>query len=260
MARATKKQKELTIEEKLTAALVPEDEQPYPVPENWCWVKLKYLYTINPKNIANDDIEAAFVPMEKISAGTNGAFQFDIQPWGKAKKGHTQFADGDVAFAKISPCFENGKSMLVQGLPNGIGGGTTELIVLRQPSVNQKFTYWLITTDDFVQGGSRTYSGTVGQQRISMDYVKEYPIPLPPLPEQQRIVTLIENLFADLDAAKEKLESITGVAKLNETTGLIDTMKKSILARAFRGELGTNNPADESAMELLKRVISENNE
>ncbi len=228
MARAAKKETSLTTEEKLAKALVPEEEQPYPVPENWCWVRLGSLYEINPKNEASDELEAGFVPMEKISAGMCTSFNFDVRPWGKAKKGHVQLANGDVAFAKISPCFENRKSMIVNGLPNGIGAGTTEIIVLRQPSVNNRFTFWLISTDDFIQKGRRTYSGTVGQQRISMDYVRQYPIPLPPLPEQQRIVTFIESLFADLDAAKEKLQTVLdGFAE----------RRAAILHQAFAGEL-----------------------
>ncbi len=228
MARAAKKETPLTTEEKLAKALVPDEEQPYPVPENWCWVRLGSLYEINPKNEASDELEAGFIPMEKISAGMCTSFNFDVRPWGKAKKGHVQLTNGDVAFAKISPCFENRKSMIVSGLPNGIGAGTTEIIVLRQPSVNNRFTFWLISTDDFIQKGRRTYSGTVGQQRISMDYVRQYPIPLPPLPEQQRIVTLIESLFADLDAAKEKLQAVLdGFAE----------RRASLLHQAFTGEL-----------------------
>lgn len=240
MARAAKKEPPLTTEEKMAKALVPEEEQPYPVPGNWCWVRLGSLYEINPKNEANDELEAGFVPMDKISAGMCTSFNFDVQPWLKAKKGHVQFADGDVAFAKISPCFENRKAMIVGGLPNGIGAGTTEIIVLRQPSVNNRFTFWLISTDDFIQKGRRTYSGTVGQQRISMDYVRQYPIPLPPLPEQQRIVTLIESLFADLDAAKDKLQAVLdGFAK----------RRAALLHRAFTGEL-TREWREEQGVDL----------
>ena len=209
-------------------ALVPVEEQPYPVPENWRWVRLGAAYTISPKVIADDNAIAAFVPMEKISPGFEDFFTFEEQPWHKAKKGHTQFADGDVAFAKISPCFENHKSMTINGLPNGIGGGTTELIILRQPNINQKFTYWIINTEGFIKGGCATYSGTVGQQRISMDYVRNYPVPLPPFPEQQRIVDRIESLFAKLDEAKEKAQAVVD--------GFEDR-KAAILHKAFTGEL-----------------------
>jgi len=213
---------------KETDPFVPVEEQPYKIPDNWCWVRLGKLYEINPKITAEDTALASFVPMERIEAGMTGLFSFEILPWGKARKGHTQFADGDVAFAKISPCFENRKSMIVQGLMNGIGGGTTELIILRQANMNQKYTFLLISTEDFISRGRATYSGTVGQQRISMDFVKMYPVPVPPLPEQQRIVSRIESLFAKLDESKEKAQAVVDGFELR---------KSAILHRAFTGEL-----------------------
>lgn len=227
MARGKKKET-MTPEGRLQAALVPEGDQPYKVPENWCWIHLGELYQINPKNLAEDFVDAAFIPMEKIAPGFVNEYSFDVQPWCKAKKGHTQFADGDVAFAKISPCFENRKSMLLNNLPNGIGGGTTELIILRQSHMNQKYTFWFISQEQFIRGGIATYSGTVGQQRISMDYVRTYPIPVPPLAEQQRIVDRIESLFAKLDEAKQKAQ---------DALDSFETRKAAILHKAFIGEL-----------------------
>lgn len=227
MARGKKKES-LTPEERLQAALVPESEQPYKAPKNWCWTRLGQLYQINPKNVADDFTDAAFIPMEKIAAGFVNEYSFEIQPWSKAKKGHTQFADGDVAFAKISPCFENRKSMLLNGLPNGIGGGTTELVILRQAYMHPKYTFWFVSQEQFIRGGVATYSGTVGQQRISMDYVRTYPIPVPPLAEQQRIVDRIESLFAKLDEAKQKAQ---------ESLDSFETRKAAILHKAFTGEL-----------------------
>lgn len=223
-----KKKTALTIEERLQQALVPAEEQPYEVPENWVWVRLGSLYEVNPKNKAADELDAAFIPMEKISAGMLSEYSYETQEWCKAKKGHTQFADGDVAFAKISPCFENRKSMMLNNLPNSIGGGTTELIILRNASINQKYTFWLVSDERFIRGGVQTYSGTVGQQRINMDYVRSYPIPLPPLSEQQRIVERIEELFAKLDEAKERLQ---------EAADSFAVRKAAILHKAFTGEL-----------------------
>lgn len=223
-----KKKTALTIEERLQQALVPAEEQPYEVPENWVWVRIGSLYEVNPKNKADDELDAAFIPMEKISAGMLSEYSYETQKWCKAKKGHTQFADGDVAFAKISPCFENRKSMMLNNLPNSIGGGTTELIILRNASINQKYTFWLVSDERFIRGGVQTYSGTVGQQRINMDYVRSYPIPLPPLSEQQRIVERIEELFAKLDEAKERLQ---------EVVDSFAVRKAAILHKAFTGEL-----------------------
>lgn len=207
---------------------IPAEEAPYALPDGWKWVRLGDLYEVNPKNVAESCIEAAFIPMEKIKPGMVSEFSYEVKPWGIAKKGHTQFADGDVAFAKITPCFENRKSMMLYNLPNGIGAGTTELIVLRQPNVLQKYTFWLINSENFIKGGKNTYSGTVGQQRISMDFVRNYPIPLPPLETQKRIVDRIESLFAKLDEAKEKAQTALDTFELR---------KSAILHKAFTGQL-----------------------
>lgn len=207
---------------------IPVAEQPYPLPTGWKWVRLGDLYQINPKMTAHDDTLVSFVPMEKISPGMTGSFTFEARPWGKVKKGYTQFANGDVAFAKISPCFENGKSMLVQDLKNGIGAGTTELVIIRQPSISQKYTFYIISNDDFIRRGVQTYSGTVGQQRVSMDFVRNYPIPLPPREEQERIVARIESLFAKLDEAREKVDAVVEGS---------ETRKAALLHKAFSGEL-----------------------
>ena len=83
----------------------------------------------------------------------------------------------DVCFAKISPCFENGKAFIADGLENGIGAGTTELIVLRNREIDSKYAFYFVSDLNFVRKGCATYSGTVGQQRISMDFVKAYPFP-----------------------------------------------------------------------------------
>lgn len=207
---------------------IPVREQPYPLPEGWKWVRLGDVYTINPKNEINDSTLVSFVPMERISPGMTGVFTFETRNWEKVKRGYTHFADGDVAFAKISPCFENRKSMIVHGLENGYGAGTTELIVLRQPNILQKYTFFIISTDDFIQKGVQTYSGTVGQQRISIDFVRNYPIPLPPREEQERIVGHIESLFARLDEARQKAEAVRDSVALR---------RAAILHKAFTGEL-----------------------
>lgn len=242
------KKKEKTLEEKLQEALVPENQWPYILPENWCWVKLNKLYNVNPKNILEDDsVDAAFIPMANIEPNFIGKYKFEVDSWNKVRKGHTQFADGDVTFAKISPCFENGKAFIAENLPNGIGAGTTELIVLRNRKIVPKYTFYLISTEKFVNGGRRTYSGVVGQQRISIDYVNQFPIPLPPLPEQKRIVHRIESLFAKLDEAKEKIQQVLDGAEMR---------KAAILHKAFTGELTQNwrkeNGISEDSWEVKK--------
>ena len=223
-----KKKQALSPEERLAAALVPEEEQPYALPDGWKWVRLGKIYDVNPKVQADDDLEASFVTMSDISPGIKSQFDFIVRKWGEIKKGHTQFANGDVAFAKISPCFENRKSMILDGLKNGIGAGTTELIVLRNPSIDNKYTFLFISSEEFIRHARNTYKGVVGQQRINLDFVKNYPMPLPPLSEQRRLVARIESLFAKLDAAREKVQSV-----LNSH----ETRKAALLHDAFAGKL-----------------------
>ena len=81
------------------------EEIPFSIPANWTWVRIRDVFRLNPKNEADDDSMAAFIPMEKISAGYKSDFVFDTVKWGSIKKGFTHFANGDVAFAKITPCF-----------------------------------------------------------------------------------------------------------------------------------------------------------
>lgn len=223
-----KKKQALSPEERLAAALVPEEEWPYALPDGWKWVRLGKIYEVNPKIQADDNIEASFITMSDICPGIKSQFDFSIKKWGEIKKGHTQFANGDVAFAKISPCFENRKSMILDGLKNGIGAGTTELIVLRNPQIDNKYTFLFISSEEFIRHARNTYKGVVGQQRINLDFVKNYPMPLPPLSEQHRLVARIESLFAKLDAAKDKVQSVLDSH---------ETRKAALLHEAFTGKL-----------------------
>jgi type I restriction enzyme S subunit len=139
---------------------------PYQIPESWSWGKVGDIYKINPKVEADDNADAAFIPMDKISAGFDRSFTYETQRWEKASKNHTKFADEDVAFAKITPCFENRKSFIARDLPNGVGGGTTELIILRQKEMLPEYTYLLILDQRFINTGTASYKGSVGQQRV----------------------------------------------------------------------------------------------
>lgn len=103
-------------------------------------IKTKDAFEINPKNKAQDDTISGFVPMASIMDGFNNSFTFENRNWGQIKSGFTHFADGDVAVAKISPCLENRKSMILNGLPNGIGAGTTELLVFRSKLLLPEFS------------------------------------------------------------------------------------------------------------------------
>ena len=174
------------------------EEIPFPIPTNWQWVRIRDVFQLNPKNEADDETLAAFIPMEKISAGYKSDFSFDLVKWGNIKKGFTHFANGDVAFAKITPCFQNRKSAIFHDLPNGIGAGTTELKVLRPygNTIGRWYLLYFLESPYFID--EATFKGTANQQRIVVGYLENKLFPLPPKEEQQRIVAQIEKLFEQL--------------------------------------------------------------
>jgi type I restriction enzyme S subunit len=187
-------------------APISKDEIPFDIPENWIWCRLGDIAEINPKNKLDDDLEVSFIPMNLIEAGYSNRHGQESRSWKDVKKGFTHFAENDVALAKISPCFENKKSAIMRNLKNGYGAGTTELFIFRPLGVMEaNYLLWIVKSDNFIQAGTGNFSGVVGQQRLSREVVENYPIPLPPLAEQSRIVAKIEELFTELDSILQNI-------------------------------------------------------
>ena len=230
-----------------------EDEIPFDVPNNWEWVRIKTACVINPRNSIDDNTEVSFVPMANIKEGYANKFISDIRVWKKVKKGYTHFANNDIGIAKITPCFENKKSVVFSSLINGYGAGTTELYILRTISslVIPEYLLNFVKRDDFIAGGVLTFSGDVGQQRVTKDYVANYLFTLPPLNEQQRI----------LNAVHTATSLIESIEKANDNLIRdIDKTKAKILDLAIRGKLVPQDPNDEPASVLLERIRVEKEE
>ena len=221
------------------------------VPKGWRKVKLSDVCTINPKKLnttsLEDSLEVSFVPMASVDEVLGEVTKLEIRNLGKVKKGFTNFQEGDVVFAKITPCMENGKSAVIGPLLNDIGYGTTEFYVLRcHPELYNRFLYHLVRSIKFRSDAKSQMTGAVGQQRVPKNFMADYEILLPPLDEQIQIVQMVDTFF------KKEYE----VRKMSQNViDQIDLMKKSILARAFRGELGTQDPSDPSALELLRECV-----
>ena len=183
------------------------DDLPFDIPDSWRWVRLKDVFIINPRNKLDDDLDVSFIPMPLIDDGYSGKHATEVRHWKEVKNGFTHFAEGDVGVAKITPCFENRKSTVFENLTNGYGAGTTELHVLR-PFGNNIFVRYLlayIKSDYFVEKGKQTFTGDVGQQRISKAYVESAYFPLPPVKEQERIVQQIGIIFEFLNMITDAL-------------------------------------------------------
>ena len=172
-----------------------DEEIPFEIPDTWVWVRLSNVVQVNPKNDVPDNTLAAFIPMERIDATYLSSFTYSERKWGDIKSGFMHFADGDVAFAKITPCFQNRKSMILKGLPNGVGAGTTELKVLRPyaETIDREYLLFFLESSYFVE--EATFKGTANQQRIISGYMENKLFPLPPLSEQLRISEKIKELY-----------------------------------------------------------------
>ncbi|HBM2916721.1 TPA: restriction endonuclease subunit S [Klebsiella michiganensis] len=181
-----------------SAPLVPPTIQ---IPSNWRWSRLLDLGEINPRNQAEAASMATFVPMAGVSETHSKRIVGEVKPWSEINKGYTHFANGDVLLAKITPCFENGKSAVVSGLKYGLGAGSTEFHVFRPISecINPCYVYLFIRSPLFRAKGEASMTGTAGQKRLPTDYFALCAMPLPPTTEQARIVAKVDELMALCD-------------------------------------------------------------
>ena len=176
------------------------EDLPFDIPDSWCWARLENTVIINPRNDLSDNIEVSFVEMKAISDGYNNQFTATTRHWKAVKSGFTHFQDNDVGFAKITPCFQNRKSVVFSSLQNAYGAGTTELHILRPilGTVLSKYLLCFVKSPYLIEHGKRKFSGTAGQQRFGTDEVKKTLFPLPPLAEQERIVKQVKMILAKL--------------------------------------------------------------
>ena len=229
-----------------------DEEIPFEVPKEWEWCRVSSLFQINPKVVAEDNTSAAFIPMEAISAGYGSEFKYYEKKWGEIKSGYTAFADNDIAFAKITPCFQNRKSAIFEGLPNGIGAGTTELKILRTygETINRWFVLYFLESPYFID--EATFKGTANQQRIIVGYLENKLFPLPPLAEQERIVGKIGLVMPIIDKYSKSQELLD---KMN--VELNECLKKSVLQEAIQGKLVPQIAEEGTAQELIEQIKAE---
>lgn len=194
--------------------------------ESWEEKLLGDVCTVNPKKIdaknLDDNLEVSFVPMAAVSDVLGEIVNHEVKNLQDVRTGFTNFSKGDVIFAKITPCMENGKSAIVGPLVNDIGYGSTEFYVLRcKEELNNKYLYHMVRNTTFRAEAKAVMTGVVGQQRVPKTFLQEYQLLLPTLSEQHEIVRLIDDLLARERAAQQAAE---------QALASIDLMKKSILA------------------------------
>lgn len=221
------------------------ENEDFAIPNSWTMAEMSDLFLLNPKNEVDDETEVGFVPMACVEDGFSGNHSFETRKWEDVKKGYCHFQNGDIGVAKISPCFENLKSCILHSLPNGVGTGTTELVILRSLGVYVPFYMYLFKSSWYISQGTKYFKGVVGQQRVNKAIFTDLKVPLPSVAEQKRIVAEIKRWFAFIDIIEHEKSD------LQEN---IKQTKSKILDLAIHGKLVSQEPNDEPATELLKRI------
>lgn len=163
----------------------------------WPTMLLGEVCAVNPKLAPSDaphpDTEVTFVPMAAVDEVSGSIVRPENRRYKEVAKGYTPFSENDVLFAKITPCMQNGKAAVATNLCNGFGFGSTEFHVLRSAgSVLPRWVFAFIRQPAFRSAAEASFTGSAGQQRVPADFLKTFPIPVPPLPEQERIVKLLD--------------------------------------------------------------------
>jgi type I restriction enzyme S subunit len=220
----------------------------------WPLKPLSEVVDLNPrldKSGYRDDLEVSFVPMAAVEAGSGRMDVSEPKHFGSVKKGYTPFKEGDVLFAKITPCMENGKMAVVPKLINGLGFGSTEFHVLRpHTGMDPRYVYYFVSSQNFRREAAHQMTGAVGQKRVPQSFLEAASIPVPLFQDQQRIVAEIEKQFSRLDEA---------VASLKRTKDNLRRYKAAVLKAAVEGELTEEwrrqHPDVEPASKLLERIL-----
>lgn len=219
------------------------------VPAHWETKRLRFISRINPPksevtNLPADTI-VSFLPMELI--GDDGSLALDeTRTIEQVQHGYTYFRIEDVLVAKITPCFENGKGALCRDLVNGIGFGTTELHVLRAGgALLPKFLLYLLRSHPFRDAGAGAMYGAGGQKRVPEDFVRNFLLALPPLPEQSAIIDFLDCELALLDQL---------VAKKERLIALLEEKRAALISWAVTKGVDPSAPMKDSGAEWLGEV------
>ncbi len=198
----------------------------------WPKVKLTSVVELNPRKFDTPVSAGAlvsFVPMRAVEEETGRLDGSSTRPWEEVKKGYTPFQNGDVVFAKITPCMENGKYALARDLYEGHAYGSTEFHVFRpSPDLDSEYLLHFLFGPDVRREAKRNMRGAAGQLRVPASFFDGIDIPLPPTDTQRQVVAEIEKQFTRLDA---------GVAALKRAQANLKRYRAAVLKAACEGKL-----------------------
>ena len=183
------------------------------LPDSWIEVRLADACALNPRlpsDARPDEMtEVTFVPMSAVDEKSGTISKAEMRTFGEVSKGYTSFLENDVLFAKVTPCMENGKAAIAGTLANGLGFGSTEFHVLRPTGlVLPEYIFHFIRQEAFRDRAASAFVGTGGLQRVPPDFLSRVKVFLPTLPEQQRIVDVLQQAEVVAKAKQSVSEKI----------------------------------------------------
>ena len=175
-------------------------------------------------------MDVQFLPMKLVEAIINKIHLTETRKFEDVLKGsYTPFIDGDIVFAKVTPCMENGKIAIVDKLKNGIGFGSSEFHVVRTGNeISNSYIFYYLIQNGFRNEAANEMTGAVGLRRVPKQFIENYKIPLPSLQEQYKIIEEIESRLSVADKMEESI---------NQSLLQAEALRQSILKKAFEGKL-----------------------
>lgn len=191
---------------------------------DWLNLPLSEVAIVNPppSSVAGS---VAFVPMSAIDEKLGKIADPEIRPIEDIKSGYKQFRRGDVIFARITPCMQNGKCAVVEIEGVEYGYGSTEFHVLRpSETLLPRWLHRVVRSHGFRERAMRSFKGTAGQQRVPASFLEQVRIPVPPIEDQHRLVARIDRVLGLGNEVRRRRELQLERAK---------ALSSSVLNRAF---------------------------
>jgi len=220
------------------------------IPEHWEVKRGRFTMQVNPQSpimrTLNEESEVSFIAMDAVNE-YGGLCLDQTRIKSEVSGGYTEFQEGDVVVAKITPCFENGKGGLAISLVNSAAFGTTELHVLRPiECLDNRFLFFLTITDGFRKLGESTMYGAGGQKRVPPEFCKNFHLPLPSITEQRVIVKQIEKKTVMIDRQKQQITE--AIERLKE-------YRSALITDAVTGKMDVHSyETKESFLPEQKRI------
>ena len=201
------------------------------IPEGWEIIRLKYLADFEPTcdtSYLTDESEITYTPMECVK---NGGFENRSALYGNLSHTLTPFQNGDIAMAKVTPCFENGNIAIMDNLFSGFGLGSSELFIFRPKGISTHYFFYWLQNKAFVAKACSTMTGTGGLKRISPSFIRNCPVHCPSMDEQTKISDYLEAKCSEIDAMLSKTRS-----SIEEYKKLKQAVITQAVTKGVRGE------------------------